>query len=158
MEITLKTPQTLHHPSLRPHHQLLTTADEVAMPPPPNSTLSPTLRDQLNALLAEASQPTPHETVNPKRIKGNPAHAAALVAHHVALIVAWSKTLTPAQRHRRYSLEEICTLAKLPGQRNDAPPAQWAIGPALRNAGFEPRRDWTANGRNRRYWQLPDVA
>ena len=70
-----------------------------------------------------------------------------------SLINRWSETMTPEQRSRRFSTEEVERLAGLVG-KNGGRAAHHHIALALRSAGFSPCRDWTVAGRNRRYWKL----
>lgn len=68
---------------------------------------------------------------------------------------AWVKTMTPAQLKAKRTIAEIINLAGLTGRTKDAASVQQA-GVALRRAGFEPTRDYTKGGHNRRYWIYKD--
>jgi hypothetical protein len=68
---------------------------------------------------------------------------------------AWVKTMTPAQLSAKRTIAEIINLAGLTGRTKDAASVQQA-GIALRRAGFEPTRDYTKGGHNRRYWIYKD--
>ncbi len=116
---------------------------------PPSTEL---LHERINRLKAEASKPSAPAVARP--LRGNPAHPDELVAHYAALLRAWLATVPPGQQHRRFTLQELAQLARLPGQRGSHPPA-WGVGPAARAVGFECVRDWKRAGRNRRYWKLP---
>ena len=96
----------------------------------------------------------------PLRIQlGQLKHAAAAVrvkhqSHADKLrdqIKAWSESMTPEQRKRRFTLEEIERLAGLVGKVGRGA-AHHPIAQSLRAIGFDSRRDWTAAGRNKRYW------
>lgn len=69
------------------------------------------------------------------------------------LIKRWASAMTPEQRSRRFSTEEVERLAGLVGKHGGRA-AHHHIALALRSAGFSPCRDWTVAGRNRRYWKL----
>ena len=66
-------------------------------------------------------------------------------------IKAWSESMTPEQRKRRFTIEEIERLAGLMGKFGGRA-AHHHIAQSLRAIEFAPRRDWTAAGRNKRYW------
>jgi hypothetical protein len=67
-------------------------------------------------------------------------------------IKTWSQTMTPEQLARRFTTEEIERLAGLVG-KNCGRAAHHHIAQALRALGFQPCRDWTIAGRNRRFWK-----
>lgn len=71
----------------------------------------------------------------------------------ICLIKAWVASMTPEQRLRRFSIQEIERLAGLTG-KSGGRTAHHHIAMALREVGLSPRRDWTVAGRNRRYWQI----
>jgi hypothetical protein len=64
----------------------------------------------------------------------------------------WYAALPPAMRNRRFSIAEICRC--LQGRYRDRPAARM-VAAALRMNGFMACRDWTAAGRNSRYWLPP---
>ena len=66
-------------------------------------------------------------------------------------IKAWSESMTPEQRKRRFTIEEIERLAGLKGKTGGRT-AHHHIAQSLRAIAFVPRRDWTVAGRNKRYW------
>ena len=66
-------------------------------------------------------------------------------------IKAWSESMTPEQRKRRFTIEEIERLAGLMGKFGGRA-AHHHIAQSLRAIAFVPRRDWTVAGRNKRYW------
>ena len=66
-------------------------------------------------------------------------------------IKTWSESMTPEQRKRRFTMEEIERLAGLVGKLGKGA-AHHHIAQSLRAIGFDSRRDWTAAGRNKRYW------
>ena len=59
--------------------------------------------------------------------------------------------MTPEQRNRRFTLEEIERLAGLVGKFGGRA-AHHHIALSLWAIGFSPCRDWTSAGRNKRYW------
>lgn len=66
-------------------------------------------------------------------------------------IKVWSESMTPEQRKRRFTMEEIERLAGLVGKLGRGA-AHHHIAQSLRAIGFSPCRDWTVAGRNKRYW------
>lgn len=67
-------------------------------------------------------------------------------------IKTWTESMTPEQLARRFTTEEIERLAGLVGQHCGRA-AHHHIAQALRALGFQPCRDWTIAGRNRRFWK-----
>jgi hypothetical protein len=65
----------------------------------------------------------------------------------------WSQSMTPDQRTRRFTTEEIACLAGLVGKHGGRA-AHHQIAVALRATGFNPYRDWSVEGRNRRFWKF----
>ncbi len=59
-------------------------------------------------------------------------------------------TLSPAQRNRPWSMDEL--VARLQGRYNSARPHPMNVGQALRALGWTQRRDWTHDGGGRRIW------
>lgn len=72
---------------------------------------------------------------------------------YVALITSWVQCLTPSQLNRHYTLGEVICLSGLRGRYRDHASVRYT-GEALRRCGFKQKRDWTASGRNKRYWQF----
>lgn len=70
---------------------------------------------------------------------------------YVALITSWVQCLTPSQLGRHYTLGEVICLSGLRGRYRDHASVRYT-GEALRRCGFKQKRDWTAAGRNKRYW------
>jgi hypothetical protein len=68
-------------------------------------------------------------------------------------IKTWSESMTPEQKARRFTTEEIERLAGLLGKHSGRA-AHHHIAQALRTLGFQPCRDWTVAGRNRRFWKF----
>lgn len=68
-------------------------------------------------------------------------------------IERWLINMTPAERARRFTTAEIIALAQLKGKTGTVPAAH-TVSQTLRSMGFKHCRDWTAAGRNRRYWKL----
>ncbi len=66
-------------------------------------------------------------------------------------INVWLKTMSLQQQYRKFTIDEVVTLAQLTGTCQ-AYPAKREVAQALRALGFRPCRDWTKAGRNRRYW------
>lgn len=111
------------------------------MQPP---VIGATLRETVNRLAREAtSTPTPQPTTH--------LALGSISDNYVTQIMNWSQRLTPAQLGRRYSLEEVMTLAGLKGRYRDHASVRYT-GEALRRCGFVTKRDWTTAGRNKRFW------
>lgn len=68
-------------------------------------------------------------------------------------IAAWCASMSPEERKRRFSLAEVEKLAGLVG-KHGGHAAHHYIAQALRAVGFQPCRDWTNAGRNKRFWKL----
>jgi hypothetical protein len=66
-------------------------------------------------------------------------------------IKTWFESMTSEQRKRSFTIEEIERLAGLVGKLGGRA-AHHHIAQSLRAIEFVPRRDWTAAGRNKRYW------
>ena len=109
---------------------------------PPTSTPSDApLRIRLERLRAAAQAGPTSPRV--------PSHQAKLHAQ----LVDWLASMTPDQRRRRFTLDEVERLAGLIGKRGGRA-AHHHIAQVLRRLGFAHRRDWSAAGRNRRFWQF----
>ena len=68
-------------------------------------------------------------------------------------IRCWYLQLSKVQRARLYTIDEIIRLARLEGRLGRKASVQ-LVGNALTACGFMPKRDWTAAGRNKRYWKF----
>jgi hypothetical protein len=112
----------------------------------PHFILTPTLRQQIDKLKAE----TLELNSNPP---AGPAKPESLIDHYTDQITTWITTLTVLQKQRKYKLQEISALAQLKGHYREKPSNQFT-GEALRRCGFIAKRDWSAAGRNCRWWQL----
>jgi len=100
------------------------------------------LRDVVNRLALQAMAKQPTTTY---------VHAEPIADEYVSKITMWTKCLTPAQLGRYFSMEEVMALAGLKGRYRDHASVRYT-GEALRRCGFIQKRDWTASGRNKRYW------
>ena len=70
-------------------------------------------------------------------------------------ISGWIATLTPVQRQRRFSMDEIIKLAGVRGIDGRLASVQ-VMGDALQSCGFTQGRDWTKAGRNQRFWKMKE--
>ncbi len=68
-------------------------------------------------------------------------------------IKAWADSMSPEQRTRRFTTEEIERLAGLVGKHGGRV-ANHHMAQALRAIGFISCRDWTVAGRNKRFWKF----
>lgn len=106
---------------------------------PPTSIRSP-LRAHLEQLRGEAQ----------KRIHTLPPDQATQLRDTIR---SWVHSMAPEQRNRRFSIEEVERLAGLVG-KHGGHAAHHHIAQALRAVGFQPCRDWTIAGRNKRFWKF----
>ena len=102
-----------------------------------------TLRETIDRLKTEAMNvKVPSVQTVPKE---------SIPDEYVERIQRWVSRLPPVQRCRQFTIAEVITLATLPGHYRPAASLRYA-GEALRRCGFKQKRDWTAAGRNKRYW------
>lgn len=111
------------------------------MQPPTYKPVRTSLREQLERL----------------RTTARATYAAPRVPHHLptlhARLAEWLESMPPDQRRRRFTLDEVERLAGLMGKHGGRA-AHHHIAQVLRRLGFAHRRDWSAAGRNRRFWQF----
>lgn len=74
-----------------------------------------------------------------------------IVDEYTSLIRNWQDQATPVQKLRLFTIDELIRLANLSG-RFRARASHRYTGEALRRCGFKQKRDWSAAGRNKRYW------
>lgn len=103
------------------------------------------LRETINQLKTEAM----HAKVGPLQAKAR----GRIADEYAALIQTWISTLPPMQRSRQFTITEVIALATLPGHFRPNASLRYT-GEALRRCGFKQKRDWTAAGRNKRYWKF----
>lgn len=111
------------------------------MQPP---VISAHIRDSVLRLVSESSEQATCLHHSKKEM-------AAIPDCYVTRIMNWSQHLSPAQLSRKYSIQEVMTLACLKGRYRDQASVRYT-GEALRRCGFVTKRDWTEAGRNKRYW------
>lgn len=114
---------------------------DLTMQPP---VIAAYLRDSVNRLVTESRG---------KAICHPPSNTemGAIPDCYVNQIMKWSQQLSPAQISRKYSIEEVMSLACLRGRYRDHASVRYT-SEALRRCGFVNKRDWTVAGRNKRYW------
>lgn len=102
------------------------------------------VREQIDLLREQALAP-----VNSK----HPAVKTdqAIVDEYTSLIRTWQDQATPVQKLRLFTIDELIRLTNLSG-RFRVQASHRYTGEALRRCGFKQKRDWTAAGRNKRYW------
>lgn len=105
----------------------------------PQDSLKPYLRERIRELQRNATNHIQYKAPNPLEI-------------YTEKIRTWLKHLTPEQLGRSYTISEIITLSGLKGITNPKASVQ-LTGEALRRCGLLPVRDWSKNGRNKRYWK-----
>ncbi len=77
--------------------------------------------------------------------------ACTPIEEYCQKINAWIDTLPPSQQERKYSIEEIISLAGLKG-KTTALPALSDVATALRLAKFSQVRSWKKADRSKRFW------
>jgi hypothetical protein len=116
-------------------------------PPTINTLRIRPLRERFADLRVKVSE------MNARQACASTETSTGSVEDFQAGIASWLTTLTPRQRERRYTMQEIEQLAGLTG-KHGAGASHTRLGQALRKSGFIPGRDWTVAGRNSRYWTL----
>ena len=106
------------------------------------------LRDSVNHLVTESK-------VKAKCHDPSNGEKASISDCYVSQIMNWSRHLSAVQLSRKYSIEEVIALACLRGRYRDHASVRYT-SEALRRCGFKQKRDWTAAGRNKRYWVKGD--
>ena len=112
------------------------------MPPP---LIYRPLREQLQHLREQSQTKVEFKPVAPESQK--------IVDEYTTLIRNWQVQATPIQRLRVFTIEELIRLANLSG-RFRVHASHRYTGEALRRCGFKQKRDWSAAGRNKRFWQF----
>ncbi len=102
------------------------------------------VREQIDLLREKALAP-----VNSKQRALNTDQK--IVDEYTSLIRTWQDQATPVQKLRLFTIDELIRLANLSG-RFRVQASHRYTGEALRRCGFKQKRDWTAAGRNKRYW------
>jgi hypothetical protein len=74
-----------------------------------------------------------------------------IVDEYTSLIRSWQDQAAPVQKLRLFTIDELIRLTNLSG-RFRVQASHRYTGEALRRCGFKQKRDWTAAGRNKRYW------
>jgi hypothetical protein len=74
-----------------------------------------------------------------------------IIDEYTSLIRIWQDQATPVQKLRLFTIDELIRLTNLSGRFRVQASHRYA-GEALRRCGFKQKRDWTAAGRNKRYW------
>jgi hypothetical protein len=103
------------------------------------------LRDEVSTLVKAAHASKANLLPDTKPI-------GSIADRYFVQITAWVSGLSQLQKLRRYSIGEFMLLAALEGHYRDHASLRYT-GEALRRCGFKQKRDWTAAGRNKRYWQ-----
>ncbi len=114
----------------------------------PQEKFSAYLRDSLNELKRQADSHAITARTNSATIPTNERYQQS--------IQKWINSITPVQRARSLTMDEVIKLSGIRGA-NGKPASVQAMGDALHACGFKPKRDWTAAGRNKRYWHFDGV-
>lgn len=123
----------------------LTAKNFLTVQPP---VITAYLRDSVNLLVTESKEKANcHRPSNEEK--------ASIPDCYVSQIMNWSRHLSAVQLSRKYSIEEVIALACLRGRYRDHASVRYT-SEALRRCGFKQKRDWTAAGRNKRYWVKGD--
>ena len=127
---------------------------EPPMPPPQiQATLSAHMLDSFARLkqqadVAAAAEPVLlHPTANAPQTRQD-----RRCTDFAVLVREWYQSIPPAARNRRFTADEL--VHRFAGRYRDRP-ALRMIAAALRANGFTQHRDWSAQGRNQRYWLGP---
>jgi hypothetical protein len=110
------------------------------MQPPSSSTY---LRDRITQLKMEAE--ARNNNPLPVRVACTP------LEEYCQKINAWIHTLPLSQQQRKYSIQEVISLAGLKGQTTELP-ALSDVATALRLANFQQVRSWKKADRSKRFW------
>lgn len=102
------------------------------------------LKQRLLLLKAQVQKTTKHSPTECYSGHQNPL---------VEQISSWLETMAPEQKKRPFTTEEVECLAGLKGKHGGRP-AHHHTAQALRVVGFQPCRDWTVAGRNKRFWRF----
>jgi len=102
-----------------------------------------TLRETINRLKTQA--------LNVKVSSVQTVPKESIPDEYAERIQTWVSRLPPVQRYRQFTITEVIALATLPGHFRPNASLRYT-GEALRRCGFKQKRDWTAAGRNKRYW------
>ena len=109
--------------------------------------LAQLVREAANTSAARKDQPAE----SPSAQSSKPGHQSI---DYETLIHAWFSAIPPAVRQRPFQMEELT--ARFHGKYRERASAK-VIGQALRKLGWSEHRDWTRDGRNRRYWMPPET-
>ena len=88
------------------------------------------------------------------RVESQPvvyASAQKIVDDYASLIRSWQEQAPQVQRLRLFTIDELIRLTNLSGRFRVRASHRYT-GEALRRCGFKQKRDWSAAGRNKRYW------
>ena len=73
------------------------------------------------------------------------------IDQYVEFIRGWQSQQPPIQNQRKFTIDELIQLTNLEGRYRMKPSPRY-VAEALRRSGFRAKRDWTNEGRNKRYW------
>jgi hypothetical protein len=108
-------------------------------------------------LIYESIRETVHrlktEATSEQVVPVQPLPKESIPDEYVERIQIWVNRLPPVQLCRQFTIAEVIALATLPGHFRPNASLRYT-GEALRRCGFKQKRDWTAAGRNKRYWQF----
>lgn len=116
------------------------------MQPPSSSTY---LRDRIAQLKMEAE--ARNNSPLPARVVCTP------IEEYCQKINAWIHTLPQSQQERKYSIEEVISLAGLKGKTTELP-ALSDVASALRLANFQQVRSWKKADRSKRFWVFKSLS
>jgi hypothetical protein len=102
-------------------------------------------------LRAQLEQLREHSLISSKPEPVASQRSKQIVDEYTSSILNWKDQATPIQRLRLFTIDELIRLANLSG-RFRAQASYRYTGEALRRCGFKQKRDWSAAGRNKRYW------
>jgi hypothetical protein len=134
------SPPSLSGPMRVPKDRDTTVTVKTKVPLQPPTSGPVPLRVQLEQLRSAAQ----------KTIHTLPPNHANRIGDRIR---SWVNSMSPEQRIRRFSVDEVERLAGLVGKHGGRA-AHHHIAHALRASGFQSCRDWTTAGRNKRFWKF----
>lgn len=130
------------------------------MQPPPSSSgaITPYMRESLARLLQHAESQQ-LKNAQEQRTDAGPCQLARRDknANYGALIAQFMASIPPAERQRKYRMDELVAALAGTGRYSDMP-ASRLIGTALHQAGWTTYRSYKKGSRNARLWCPPPQA
>jgi hypothetical protein len=119
---------------------------------PPQMQASMPLKHRIAELVQQANFKNVAEHHNERNKLAHWVHQNRLQTDYKVLVGEWYNSIPPAARKRRYRSDELLHI--FTGRYRDRPALRMIVA-ALRANGFTSHRDWSAAGRNSRYFLPP---